>query len=1538
MSKLLKSPSGTDLKQKRPISFAGMTANQVKLELTAQLNNKEKVLEKANASPISKNALTKQTDRIRKEILSLDQYKHGDPLPTDIRSKLENLANEFQDMKGMKSAGVDDAIPRGPSASFSPLLPPPPTNSSPTKRTKTVNGNRRNPDIEFATEIGQGLLIEVRKLQTALQEKEEIIKQLEMSQADTERSQESAERYLKQREETEERLKEENWNLEVTNQELRASLLETNQALAKHNTEYSKLAKQLKSQSEQIDIMKAQEEKSASVIEAMKARHEQETYQIRKHAATAQRENSQIQKQMEALNTELKICKAKLAIKMATINRVEETHAQDTANDANKDQDTESDQANANTPVLTASTSQSNRTQVLEAETLKQSLAHAHRIISNLRSSLHKEKLEKFEVKKMLSDSQENIEQMRKEMASWNNNALAIGGNQNRSKSGGKRKATAAKKKRGGVGRQPRGLVANDSDAELKSSSANEETEDEELSNEETHDEDSVDEDALDPEFAFVPSGNTLGSFMEFNNAPFGSSSMKPLSSELEADNKVQVIDIGVNTEPIELSAISKQDNTTRFDSFVAQTENQEILPENSAINQRTATSGLKANDTFVQEQISQALVKERRAIFERAEPILSAEQIKVILPTQNMQDTQDTIHTTEKEFTHAMIPKSDVDKLIQEAIDSMLPKSEAEAMVTKATEETRSIVEKELSEQMILRTQFDAMLHEATQKTRAELKEAEEQMLRDMVTKANAESMVQEAVVSTTEKLTAEFDDQKKKMQEETLRTMVTKVKAESMVQEATQKLRAEFDQENKKREEQERIKLSNIAAETKAKDMISKQDAEKLAQKAAFDERDKAQAEMNQALEKQKAELESAKQVELERLEANRVTDLESQKLEMQTVQKTELEKFAMEMDAMKEAELEEQKREFEMAQKVELETQRLEIMSMIETALEKQKVDIEATMQAELDKQKNEIEAAKLSELQKQKAEIEQAKDNELEKQKIELEAIRLRELEQKVAEMETTKKTEIEALSKRIESYKKEQEENNQRMKNMLTKESVDVLVKRAVAGVQEAAEKSQAEALAGMISREYAKRMVEDEVAKALEAERKEVAQREAAESMEMISKAEAEALAKVAAADAIVKERQAAAVRESELVTKEEVKRNEAAAVLAKERKALKEKEEQTITKEQAEQNTKEAVKQALLDYQKNMSKEPPKTTLSNLASTSETPKPTRFSKSKGPSESVAPASKEELAPPPSSLERSVSTSRLNLPSVNVTPAPSVSTPTNTGRKLRLSSSVSSLRIGSSKKDSQKNARPSTDSTHSFGSFRILDSSKYQSHRLQSKSSISLRELSNKQHSTTSVSTMSSGEDQTPNSSQIHAPMNSDETFSGFPSAGGTDMYVISAITQTMIGEWMSKHTRRYVGGGISEKKHQRYFWVHPYTKILYWSPEKPGAEGNQVKTKSAYIESLSVIPSHDNSGASPVSLLIHTPKRDLKITATSLERHDLWFKSLSYLLGRSKESSYPLAEEPSRLTSDSSSTIENAGHQQGTIHSKASDAQMDIE
>lgn len=59
---------------------------------------------------------------------------------------------------------------------------------------------------------------------------------------------------------------------------------------------------------------------------------------------------------------------------------------------------------------------------------------------------------------------------------------------------------------------------------------------------------------------------------------------------------------------------------------------------------------------------------------------------------------------------------------------------------------------------------------------------------------------------------------------------------------------------------------------------------------------------------------------------------------------------------------------------------------------------------------------------------------------------------------------------------------------------------------------------------------------------------------------------------------------------------------------------------------------------------------------------------------------------------------------------------------------------------------------------------------------------------------------------------------------------GSTDPTIIHAITQTMIGEFLYKYTRKVVGKGHGDRRHKRFFWVHPYTKTLYWSSADPGS------------------------------------------------------------------------------------------------------------
>ncbi|KAL6882520.1 PH domain-containing protein [Trichoderma longibrachiatum] len=129
---------------------------------------------------------------------------------------------------------------------------------------------------------------------------------------------------------------------------------------------------------------------------------------------------------------------------------------------------------------------------------------------------------------------------------------------------------------------------------------------------------------------------------------------------------------------------------------------------------------------------------------------------------------------------------------------------------------------------------------------------------------------------------------------------------------------------------------------------------------------------------------------------------------------------------------------------------------------------------------------------------------------------------------------------------------------------------------------------------------------------------------------------------------------------------------------------------------------------------------------------------------------------------------------------------------------------------------------------------------------------------------------------------------------SGF--GANTDPRMIQAITQTMIGEYNWKYTRKAGRGELSEKRHRRYFWVHPYTRTIYWSDRDPATAGRtEMKAKSLPIEGVRVV-TDDNPmppGLHRKSLVIISPGRTIKFTCTTGQRHETWFNALSYLLLR---------------------------------------------
>lgn len=131
---------------------------------------------------------------------------------------------------------------------------------------------------------------------------------------------------------------------------------------------------------------------------------------------------------------------------------------------------------------------------------------------------------------------------------------------------------------------------------------------------------------------------------------------------------------------------------------------------------------------------------------------------------------------------------------------------------------------------------------------------------------------------------------------------------------------------------------------------------------------------------------------------------------------------------------------------------------------------------------------------------------------------------------------------------------------------------------------------------------------------------------------------------------------------------------------------------------------------------------------------------------------------------------------------------------------------------------------------------------------------------------------------------------------------------VVDAIAQTMVGEWMFKYVRRRKSFGVAESngmdgenangvRHKRWVWLAPYERAVMWSSKQPtsgsalmGKAGRKLTIQSVLDVKDDNPPPKGVSGLFNRSILILTPARALKFTATTPERHYVWLTALSFL------------------------------------------------
>ncbi|KAG2175623.1 hypothetical protein INT43_001270 [Umbelopsis isabellina] len=291
------------------------------------------------------------------------------------------------------------------------VLPPTPSASSspPRRRMKSLVQDDIHTDIDFATEIGQGLLLEVRKMHNILQEKEETIKILEINKANAENISVNLSRKLKAKDDSEDRLRDQCWDLEVTNQELVTQITELQQKLTRKTVDHNRVSNKLNDLAEESEVLKTRHEQQSEIVKTLQRKMNQNT-QPSKPDSSAEIVDYLSGSSLLPIPSKLGFARSMSIPSIQT--SVVDSDAEESVK-PDKEADTRT------VPKVEAEMEPPINKLEQEIGALRNSLSHAHRTIAQLRAWLHMERTEKTETKRLLCESQETIERLRQKKNVW---------------------------------------------------------------------------------------------------------------------------------------------------------------------------------------------------------------------------------------------------------------------------------------------------------------------------------------------------------------------------------------------------------------------------------------------------------------------------------------------------------------------------------------------------------------------------------------------------------------------------------------------------------------------------------------------------------------------------------------------------------------------------------------------------------------------------------------------------------------------------------------------------------------------------------------------------------------------------------------------------------------------------------------------------------------------------------------------------------------------------------------------------------------
>lgn len=397
---------------------------QVKRALEAHLAETERRLEEASKLGT---ALIEQQKELEDKLKAVEQQQEASQIGPDLQRRLVDLEREYREigretarafLAPKRLAGGDDGHLGTPSldqkSPLSPALFAGQATNSPSKVSVPSRKQRNQPssrvhDIEFATEISTSLLAQVRQLQALLAEREEALKTVNLEKSRLELEAEGYTQRIRALDESEERYKDENWALETQTRELMSAVKDAADRESRLNSSLGAVTTEKNTLERELEDLKQTNTKLIEEQTAAQKANDAEIHLLRRNLSSGDAERLALQKKVEELNSQNEELARAVAMRLRQqeAETVREVHRDD-----DSDEDGRGTPENSPPPSPNKFTPRHNQ---LETETLRSSLGHAHRMIQNLKSTIHREKTEKIELKRMLQEARDEIEQKRRE-------------------------------------------------------------------------------------------------------------------------------------------------------------------------------------------------------------------------------------------------------------------------------------------------------------------------------------------------------------------------------------------------------------------------------------------------------------------------------------------------------------------------------------------------------------------------------------------------------------------------------------------------------------------------------------------------------------------------------------------------------------------------------------------------------------------------------------------------------------------------------------------------------------------------------------------------------------------------------------------------------------------------------------------------------------------------------------------------------------------------------------------------------------------